>query len=84
MPSFAQGKLKNKLLILYFIDYLAIDVTREQIHRAVVENDCMDYFEFCSAMFELEEDGAIAAVPRPFGQAYCLSQKGKTMLKGFA
>lgn len=83
MPGFAQGAFKNKLSILYFLRYIAIDVTREQIHRAIVENDCMNYFEFCSAMFELEEDGLIAAVPRPFGQSYRMSEKGRESLEQF-
>lgn len=83
MPGFAQGALKNKLSILYFLNYIAIDVTREQIHRAIVENNCMNYFEYCSAMFELEEDGLIAAIPRPFGQAYRMTIKGKECLDQF-
>lgn len=83
MAAFAQGALKNKLSILFFLNYISIDVTREQIHRAIVENDCMNYFEFCSAMYELEEDGLIAAVPRPFGQSYRLSETGRESLRQF-
>lgn len=80
MPGFAQGIIKDKLAILFFLQVVAIDITREQLHRAIVENDCMDYFSFCSAMFELEEDGMIAAVPRAFGQVYCLTEQGKESL----
>ena len=48
MPGFAQGIIKDKLAILFFLKVVAIDITREQLHRAIVENDCMDYFSFCS------------------------------------
>lgn len=81
MPGFAQGIIKDKLAILFFLKVVAIDITREQLHRAIVENDCMDYFSFCSAMFELEEDGLIAAIPRAFGQAYRLTSKGEESLR---
>lgn len=41
------------------------------------------YFELQSAIYELEEEGFLAAVPRPYGQAYCLTPKGKETLGMF-
>lgn len=83
MPIFAHGETKDKLTILFFVRSANIDLMREQIHRAIVENDCMSYFEFQSAMYELEEDGFIAAIPRAFGQAYRISASGESTLSMF-
>jgi len=83
MPIFAHGETKDKLNILYFMRSANLDLMREQIHRAMVENDCMSYFEFQTAMYELEEDGLIAAIPRAFGQAYRVSVRGEETLSMF-
>ena len=83
MPIFAQGVPKNKLTILYFVRSANIDLMREQIHRAMVENDCMSYFDFQTAMYEMEQDGMIAAIPRAFGQAYRITASGESVLSMF-
>lgn len=83
MPIFAQGVTKDKLTILYFTRTCDLDITREQLYRAMVENDCMSYFDFQSAMHELEEDGFIAAIPRVFGQGYRVSARGEETLRMF-
>jgi hypothetical protein len=66
MPIFAQGVTKNKLTILYYIRASKLDITRDQLYRAMVENEVMNYFDFESCMHELEEDAFIAAVPHAF------------------
>ena len=83
MPIFAQGVTKDKLSILYFIKTTGLDITREQLYRAMVETDCMDYFDFQPAMHDLEEDGFIAAIPRTFGQGYRVTTIGETSLSLF-
>ena len=83
MPIFAQGVPKNKLTILYFVRSANIDLMREQIHRAMVENDCMSYFDFQTAKYEMEQDGMIAAIPRAFGQAYRITAPGESVLSMF-
>ncbi len=83
MPIFAQGVTKDKLSILYFVKTSALDITREQLYRAMIENDCMDYFDFQPAMHDLEEDGFVAAIPRTFGQGYRVTVRGEECLKMF-
>jgi hypothetical protein len=83
MPFFAQGVTKNKLTILYYIQISKLDLTREQLYRAMVENDAMSYFDYESCMHELEEDAFIAAVPRAFGQGYRVSVRGADVLEQF-
>ena len=83
MPIFSKGVTKDKLTILYFANVCNMDLTRDQIHRAMVENDCMSYFDFQTAMHELEEDGYLAAIPRSFGQGYRVSVRGTDALSMF-
>lgn len=83
MPYFVHDKSKDKLTILFFTKAANMDIKREQIYRAMVENDCMSYFDFEIAATELEEDGQLAAIPRPFGQAYRVTVRGEEMLQLF-
>ena len=83
MPFFAQGVTKDELSILYFVKTSELDITREQIYRAMIENDCMDYFDFQPAMHDLEEDGFLAAIPRTFGQGYRVTVRGEESLDLF-
>ncbi len=84
MPIFAQGVTKDKLSILYFIQVSKLDITREQLYRAMVETECMDYFDFQPAMHDLEEDGFIVAIPRTFGQGYRIAGRGEESLSLFS
>ena len=83
MPIFAQGVTKNKLTILYYIHVSKLDITREQLYRAIAENDAMNYFDFESCTHELEEDSFIAAVPHVFGQGYRVTVRGTDILEQF-
>lgn len=83
MPIFAQGLTRSKLTILYYIRASKLDLTREQLYRAMVENDAMSYFDFEGCLHELEEDAFVAAVPRAFGQGYRLSVRGTDVLEQF-
>lgn len=84
MPIFAKGISKDKLTILYYIRSSSIDISRDQLFRAMVENDCIAYFDFQNAMYDLEEDGLIAAIPRSFGQGYRVTARGEETLNLFS
>ena len=83
MPFFAKGEGKDKLTLLYYTRASKLDITREQLYRAMVENDCMSFFDFSSALNELEEDGYVAAIPRSFGQGYRVTVRGENVLHLF-
>ena len=83
MPIFTRGVTKDKLIILHYARASDLDITREQLYRAMIDNDCMSYFDFQSTMNELEEDGYIAAIPRAFGQGYRVSARGMETLAMF-
>ena len=83
MPIFVHGETKEKLTILYYIRASQLDITKEQLYRAMFENDCMQYFSFETAMHALEADGFIAAIPRTFGQGYRVTGQGLESLAMF-
>ncbi len=80
MPFFSRGESKNKLAILYVLKCAGMDLTHIQLYRIVFELDLMSYFDFENTVFELEEQGSVAAVPRSYGQVYRISASGETML----
>ena len=83
MAFFSDGFTKSKLMVLYFLNELSVDLTKEQIATFSAAYELIPYFELQSAIYELEEEGFLAAVPRPYGQAYCLTPKGKETLGMF-
>ncbi|MBR5804819.1 MAG: DUF4364 family protein [Clostridia bacterium] len=80
MPAFIKGEERNKLIILVLNQAFDIELTSEQIYRAVFEGSYMSYFDFQNAMYELEEDGWITAIPRPVGQVYRITPAGEAAL----
>ncbi len=83
MNYFSDGSTKNKLILLAFLEALNIEITKEQMTTAAAQYDIMPYFDLQNAIYELEEEGFIAAVPRPFGTAYCIAPKGKETISAF-
>ena len=83
MAFFSEGYTKSKLMVLFFLNELSVDLTKEQIATFSAAYELIPYFELQSAIYELEEEGFLAAVPRPYGQAYCLTPKGKETLGMF-
>ncbi|MBQ2662505.1 MAG: DUF4364 family protein [Clostridia bacterium] len=84
MNYFSDGSTKDKLILLSFLDALNLEVTKEQITTACAQYDLIPYFELQNALYELEEEGFLATVPRPFGMAYCILQKGKDTISAFS
>lgn len=84
MSFFSEGITKNKLIILSTLSELSASPTREQMTTFFGEYDILPYFELQTAVSELEEGGFIAAVPRPYGQAYCLTEAGRKTYEMFS
>ena len=84
MSFFSEGITRNKLIIMYSLSKLGAAPTREQMTTFFGEYELIPFFDLQSAVYELEEDAFIAAVPRPYGQAYCLTGKGKESLDMFS
>ena len=83
MPFFSEGVTKIKLTILYFLNKLGFGITKDQITTVGGTYDLAPYFDLQSAVAEMEEDGFLAAVPRPFGQIYALTARGQQAVELF-
>lgn len=83
MAYFSHGVTKDKLIMLFFLNTLGLEVTRDQLVTVGLQCDILPYFEMQNAINELEEVGAIAAVPRSFGQGYCVTPIGEEVLQLF-
>ena len=83
VPLFAKDETKAKLLILFFLEQADIPLTRDQLYRAMYENECMDYFMFQQIFYDLEEEGLVAVRPMAFGHAFSMTGRGKETLSLF-
>lgn len=83
MPYFTHGETKYKLIILYIIDRAGALLNSDQLYRTAILNSTMDYFAFWTATNELEEDGMLAAVKKPYGDCYGITDVGRDALGMF-
>lgn len=83
MSFFEDGFTKDKIVVMYALKKLSAEPTREQMTTFFGKYDLIPFFDLQSAVYELEEGGFLAAVPRPYGQAYCLTPRGKETLDMF-
>jgi len=83
MPIFVHGLPKHKLLILYTLAAIDRDASIHHVYRVMFDLELVSYFDFYNAIADLEEDGFVTAVPRPFGQSYRITLDGRQMLDQF-
>ncbi len=83
MPYFADEFVYNRLIVLYLIDRLHIEITADVLYRVMAENGCMNFFDFYTTLYELESDGYVLSVDRACGRVYLLSPSGQEALKLF-
>ena len=83
MPYFTHGETKYKLILLYIVSRFQKLPTRDQLYRTAVLNSEMEYFAFEDALHDLEEDGLLATVKRPFGECLGLTDIGRESLSMF-
>lgn len=83
MAYFSHEVTRDKLSLLYILNQLDIGLTRQQCIDLMLANDWANYFNLITALTELEEEGLIAAIPRPYGQAYRITQEARAALEMF-
>ncbi len=83
MPYFTHGDTKYKLIVLYIAEHAGTLLNADQLYRTAILNSAMDYFAFWSAVHELEEDGMLAQVRKPFGDCYGITDAGREALSMF-
>lgn len=71
---------QNKLLILYLLNSINIQLSELQILRIVSEKGWLNYFDMKESLFELGESNLIEQRETPNGTFYVISQLGKNTL----
>lgn len=66
----------NKLLILYILDKINIDLTNSQITQVVLETDIMNYFSLQEILSELVEAKFLNTYKEARKEYYCITQRG--------
>ena len=84
MEYFSTGVTRDKLMVLHGLKALGMQPTKEQLSDFFGIYDLLGYFAVQNAAYELEEEGLISAVPRPYGQAYFVTPQGEQTLDMFA
>ncbi len=83
MPYFADEFVYNRLIVLYLMDRLHIEITADVLYRVMAENGWMNFFDFYTTLYELESDGYVLSVERACGRVYRPSPSGLEALKLF-
>lgn len=71
---------QNKLLILYLLKTINIQLSELQILRTVTENNWLNYFDLKECMFELMESNLVEQRETPNGTFYTITELGRTTL----
>jgi len=71
---------QNKLLILYLLHSIHIQLSELQILRIVSENGWLNYFDFKESMFELIESKLVGRRDTPNGTFFVITELGETTL----
>jgi predicted transcriptional regulator len=71
---------QNKLLILYLLKTINIQLSELQILRTVTENNWLNYFDLKECMFELMESNLVEQRETPSGTFYAITELGRTTL----
>ena len=71
---------QNKLLLLYLLNSMNIQLSELQILRIVTENGWMNYFDMKESIFELLESRLIDQHETTAGNFYSITELGRTTL----
>ena len=71
---------QNKLLILYLLKTINIQLSELQILRIVTDNNWLNYFDLKECMFELIESNLVEQRDTPNGAFFTITELGETTL----
>lgn len=71
----------NKLLILYIIDKIEVDLTNSQITQVILETEIMNYFLLQQFLSDLVEAKFLNTYKESKKEYYCITQKGFEILE---
>lgn len=73
----------NKLLILYVLDKINMDLTNSQITQVVLETEIMNYFSLQQFLAQLMESNFLATYKDSGKEYYSITKKGIEILQYF-
>ena len=73
----------HKLLILYILDKINMDLTNSQITQVVLETEMMNYFSLQQFLSQLMESKFLTTYKESDKEYYSLTQKGLEILEYF-
>ena len=73
----------NKLLILYILDKVKMDLTNSQITQFIMETELMNYFSLQEFLSQLIESNFVQIFSESNKEFYCLTNKGIQALEYF-
>lgn len=71
---------QSKLLILYLLRSINIQLSEMQILRIVTENGWINYFDLKECLFELIESKLVEERETPVGSFYAITEQGRSTL----
>lgn len=72
--GFIHDMLDVKVLILYVMDRVSYPVNTQQIYELCYQDDCLSYFDVCTAIPEMVKSGHLKELE---DQKYEITEKGK-------
>ena len=83
MPNFLEGLPKEKVQLLYILGTAKAELTEQQFYQCAYESTGMNWFSFHDVVGDLEENGDIVSMRRPFGACAYLTEQGRMTLSMF-
>ena len=72
--GFIHDMLDVKVLILFVMARVSYPVTSQEIYELCYQDDCLSYFDVCTAIPEMVKSGHLKELE---DQKYCITDKGK-------
>ena len=72
--GFIHDMLDVKVLILYVMDRVSYPVNTQQIYELCYQDDCLSYFDVCTAIPEMVKSGHLKEAE---GDTYVITDKGR-------
>lgn len=83
MAYFSHGDGRKKLMLLYFLNAVDMELSRDALYTIFAEQGWMDFFDFQTNISQLEEDAFVAFVSGSAGQGYRVTPHGQSILHMF-
>ena len=72
--GFIHDMMDVKVLILFVMDRVSYPISVQEIYELCYQDDCLSYFDVCTAVPEMAESGHLKEVE---GQKYEITDKGR-------